>query len=598
MTISEVSVQALLDEPHHDGSELHVVERPTKLGDPAVVRLRIPRAQSADRVVLRYERDGEPRSAEAIVDEQTETDVWWRAEFPVTNPVTHYRWLLTGGDIGYEWLNALGRTPHEVPDADDFFISVGDTGPGWHPESVVYEIFPDRFASSGLDVEAPAWAMRRGWADLPTGRGKPTPLELFGGDLRGIEHHLDHIESLGANAIYLTPFFPAGSSHRYDATTFAHVDPVLGGDEALRSLADAAHARRIRIIGDITPNHTGNKHEWFEAALRGEEPERGFYYFDDSIPGGYESWLGHRSLPKLNWQSEELRARFAEVLAKYLDLGLDGWRVDVANMTGRYHDVDLNHDIAKWMRAQVGDKLLIAEHGHDFRADLGVRGWHGVMNYSGFLKPLWTWLVRDDPHPEQLEQFWGVPAGVPSLDGGAAFSALKRFRAGVPWETTVQSWNLLDSHDTARFRTIAGTRERHVVGVGLQMTLPGVPMIFAGDEIGLEGAWGEDARRTMPWDHRETWDDAFLAEVRTLAGIRRTSSTLARGGLRYLHISDDAIAFLRETRDERLLVLAARTPHDAISTPFTSLETLYGEDAQHGVLPADGPAVHIWRIHG
>jgi alpha-glucosidase len=598
MSIPEVSVQALLDEPHHDGSDLHVLEHPAALGDSAVVRLRVPRAQSAGRVVLRYERDGEPRSVEAIVDEETETDVWWRAEFAVANPVTHYRWLLNGGDVGYRWVNALGATAHEVADADDFGIAVGAWGPDWHLSSVIYEIFPDRFASSGLTVAPPDWAIRRDWSELPTGRGRPTPHELFGGDLRGVEEHLDHIEAVGANAIYLTPFFPAGSTHRYDATTFAHVDPLLGGDDALRSLAGAAHARGIRIVGDITPNHTGDKHEWFQAALRGEQPERGFYYFDDSISGGYESWLGHRSLPKLDWRSEELHERFAGILQRYLDLGLDGWRVDVANMTGRYHDLDLNHDVARWMRRRVDPALLVAEHGHDFRSDLGVRGWHGVMNYSGFLRPLWTWLLRDDPHREQQEQFWGVPAGVPQLDGTEAFGSLRQFRAGVPWETMLHSWNLLDSHDTARFRTIAGTPDRHLVGVGLQMTMPGVPMLFAGDELGLEGAWGEDARRTMPWGTPEAWDRAFLDEVRVLATLRRSSDALARGGMRYLHVSSDAIAFLRETRSERLLVLAARAPHDAVSTPFASLETLYGEDAKNGVLPSDGPAVHIWRIHG
>jgi alpha-glucosidase len=598
MSLSEVSVHALLDEPHHDGSDLHVIERPAELGDSAVVLLRIPRAQSAGRVVLRYERDGEPRNVEAIVDEETDTDVWWRAEFAVANPVTHYRWLLSGGDVGYRWVNALGSTAHEVADADDFGITVGSWGPDWHLGSVAYQIFPDRFASSGLSAEAHDWAIRRDWDDLPTGRGRPTPRELFGGDLRGIEQHLDHIESLGANLIYLTPFFPAGSTHRYDATTFAHVDPLLGGDDALRSLAAAVHARGMRIVGDITPNHTGDKHEWFQAALRGEEPERGFYYFDDSIPGGYESWLGHRSLPKLDWRSEELHARFAGILRRYLDLGLDGWRVDVANMTGRYRDLDLNHEVAKWMRTQVDPALLVAEHGHDFRGDLAVRGWHGVMNYSGFLRPLWTWLLRDDAHPEQQEQFWGVPVGVPQSDGEAAFTSLRQFRAGVPWETTLHSWNLLDSHDTARFRTIAGTAQRHLVGLGLQMTMPGVPMLFAGDEIGLEGAWGEDARRTMPWSRPETWDHAFLSEVRALATLRRSSDALARGGLRFLHISNDAVAFLRETREERLLVLAARAPHNPISTPFTSLETLYGQDAQNGVLPADGPSFHIWRIHG
>jgi len=549
-------------------------------------------------VVLRYERDGEPRSVEAELDEENDAEVWWRAEFPVANPVVRYRWLLSGGESGYVWVNALGPTTHEVADADDFVITAGDGGPDWHLRSVAYQVFLDRFASSGLAVDPPEWAIRRDWDDLPTGRGRPTPFELFGGDLRGIEQHLGHIEAVGANLIYLTPFFPAGSTHRYDATTFAHVDPLLGGDEALLSLAAAVHARGMRIVGDITPNHTGDKHEWFQAALRGEQPERGFYYFDDSIPGGYESWLGHRSLPKLNWQSSELHGRFADVLQRYIDLGLDGWRVDVANMTGRYRDVDLNRDVSKWMRAQIGDRLLVAEHGHDFRPDLAARGWHGVMNYSGFMRPVWTWLLRDDPHPEQQRQFWGIPVAVPQLTGEATVAAMRQFRAGVPWPAALHSWNLLDSHDVARFRTIVGSRERHLVGVGLQMTTPGVPMLFAGDEIGVEGAWGEDARRTMPWANEQTWDNEFLAEVRALTALRRSSDTLACGGIRYLHVSADAIAYLRETRGERLLCLAARAPHASIATTFTSLETLYGKDALDGVLPADGPSFHIWRIHG
>ena len=598
MSSIEIDAGVGLSAPHHDGSDLYVVERPDELGGTAVVRLRVPRASSADRVVLRYERDGEPHNVEAIRDEETGDDVWWRAEFPVANPVVRYRWLLSGGDAGYAWVNALGQTSHEVADADDYVITVGPWGPDWHLGSVAYEIFPDRFASSGLAVDAPDWAVRRAWNELPTGRGRATPRELFGGDLRGVEQHLDHIESLGASLIYLTPFFPAGSTHRYDATTFAYVDPLLGGDEALQSLTAAVHARGMRIVGDITPNHTGDKHEWFQAALSGSEPERGFYYFDESIPGGYESWLGHRSLPKLNWQSAELHERFSVVLKRYIELGLDGWRVDVANMTGRYRDVDLNRDVSRWMRAQIGDHLLIAEHGHDFRPDLAARGWHGVMNYSGFMRPLWTWLLRDDPDPEQQQQFWGIPVGVPQLDGESAVAAMRQFRAGVPWQAALHSWNLLDSHDVARFRTIAGTPERHLVGVGLQMTLPGVPMLFAGDELGLEGGWGEDARRTMPWDAEATWDQTFLAELRALTALRRSSEPLARGGIRFVHASADAIAFLRETRDERLLVLAARAAHEPVSTPFPSLETLYGEDAADGVLPSDGPSFHIWRIHG
>jgi alpha-glucosidase len=271
------------------------------------------------------------------------------------------------------------------------------------------------------------------------------------------------------------------------------------------------------------------------------------------------------------------------VLHRYLDVGLDGWRVDVANMVGRYRDVDLNRDVSRWARAEVGDALLIAEHGHDFRPDLGVRGWHGVMNYSGFLRPLWTWLLRDDPQPEQRRQFWGIGVGVPQLGGIPAVAAMRRFRAGVPWESVLHSWNLLDSHDTARFRTIAGTPDRHLVGIGLQMTVPGVPMIFAGDEIGLEGQWGEDARRTMPWGRIA--DDAFLERVRALVHLRRTRPALARGGIRWVHVGDETLAFLRETRDERLLCVASRLPLDESPRWFESLDPLY-----------DSPQFQIWKV--
>ncbi len=586
MSLLESRLRTGLDEPHHDGSELYLVQRPQELGDEAIVRLRVPRALSADRVLCRYERDGEPRGVEATIDEETGTDVWWRAAFPAWNPVTRYRFLLSGGDAGYAWVNALGLTPHEVTDADDFAITTGEQAPPWHAESVAYQIFPDRFATSRLAVEAPAWAIARPWDALPTGRGKATPSELYGGDLRGVEQHLDHIESVGANLVYLTPFFPATSSHRYDATTFDHVDPLLGGDDALRSLCDAAHARGIRVIGDITLNHTGYRHEWFERAQADRDaPERAFYIFDPSIPHGYESWLGIATLPKLDWRSSELRDRVAHVLRRYLELGLDGWRVDVAHMVGRYRGVDLNRDVSQWARKQVGDALLIAEHGHDFRPDLGVRGWHGVMNYSGFLRPLWTWLRRDDPEPEQQTQFWGIATGGPQLPGEAAVDALRSFRAGVPWDAVLNSWNLLDSHDTARFRTIAGTPERHLVGVGLQMTLPGVPMVFAGDELGQQGQWGEAARRTMPWG--EPRDESFFDAFRELVHLRRTLAPLARGGIRWVHVDADTIGFLRETRDEQLLCVASRVPIDHVPGPFTELEPLY-----------DSPQFQIWRIHG
>jgi alpha-glucosidase len=608
MTATEFEATSLLSQPHHDGSDAYVLERPDELGDEAVVRVRTPRGAAED-VVLRYVRDGEPRAVRAQVDEENERETWWRAAFPVTNPSTPYRWLLVGADESWTWLNGLGAVRHDVPDADDFVLALGD-GPAWHLSSVVYEIFPDRFArgTSGPEPQAPGWAIAREWDEPPTGRGPGTPHEWFGGDLHGIREHLDHVESLGANVVYLTPIFPAPSNHRYDATTFEQVDPLLGGEEALVALLDAAHARGMRVLGDLTTNHTGNTHEWFLAAQAdANAPERELYYFDPELPGGYESWLGIPFLPKLDWRSAELRARMSGVARRWLDAGFDGWRIDVASMTGRYRGLELTREVARLLRGVLtDDELLVAEHAHDFRPDLDGTGWHGAMNYSGVLRPVWTWLLADAPASEQRRSFWGLPVGVPRSTGAAAVAAMRAFRAGIPWQALLHSWALVDSHDTARFRTVAGSRERMLVGVGIQMTSPGVPMVFAGDELGLEGEWGEDARRTMPWQRPETWDSVLLGEYRRLIALRRSSDALARGGIRYAHIGDDAVAYLRETGSERLLCLAVRADTNPLRLSLDELgcrelEPLVGGACGSGPqgmvsLPSEGPSFHVWRL--
>lgn len=578
---------SLLDEPHHDGSDVYVLERPTELGGEAVVRVHVP--GDVETVALRWVGDGEGRGIAAKRDGEGS----WIARFPVPNLHVRYRWLLSGGEVGYAWLNGAGLVPHDVPDADDFVISLDPGGPAWHLGSVVYEIFPDRFATTGAGGDPPAWAIRRGWDDLPTGRGPETPYEWFGGDLAGVEAHLDHIEALGANVIYLTPTFPAGSTHRYDSMTFERVDPLLGGDEALESLSRAAHARGMRVISDLTTNHTGDKHEWFVGG------ERELYLFDESVD--YESWWGIKSLPKLNWLSPELRRRMQATARQWLQppYSLDGWRVDVANMSGRTGDTDVNGEVAPTLREVLNeDSLLVAENFHDFRSDF--RGWHGVMNYAGFSRPVWTWL-RDDVEIPYFE----MPVAMPRLGGAASVATMRGFRAGVPWQFVLHSWSILDSHDSPRFRTIAGSHDRQLVGIGLQMTMPGVPMVFAGDELGLEGAWGEDARRTMPWDRPDAWDTALFDEYRRLIALRRSSPALARGGIRFAFVDDDVIVYLRETGGERLLCLASRDEHAPVRLPLSGLgarelECLYGSDAElerdEAVLSAAGPSFHVWRL--
>ena len=175
------------------------------------------------------------------------------------------------------------------------------------------------------------------------------------------------------------------------------------------------------------------------------------------------------------------------------------------------------------------------------------------MNYAGFLRPVWWWL-RGDAITEDV--FSGAPA--PLYSGADAVETMRAFRAGVPWQAVNDSWTLLDSHDTARFGTVAGSRGRHLVGVGLQMTTPGVPMIFAGDEIGLEGAWGEDARRTMPWGRPESWDGELLEGYRRLSrcGARATHSPAVGSATRTWRRRDRVPA--RDTRRAAALSRVAR----------------------------------------
>ena len=353
--------------------------------------------------------------------------------------------------------------------------------------------------------EAPDWAIPAAWSDPVDLSKKGVAHQFYGGDLDGVTEHLDHLESLGIDVVYLTPFFPARSNHRYDAASFEQIDPLLGGAPALRRLTSSAHERGLKVMGDFTTNHTGDAHEWFLAASGPggkSRPERDYYIWED---GSYVAWLGVPSLPKLNHLNPALRHRIFEhpqgVVRKWLGRagGLDGWRVDVANMTGRWRDTDVNHDVARQMRdvmARVApDALLVGEHFHDYTPDLPADGWHGVMNYAGFCKPAWTWLRQDPKDP----RFLGAPVPLPLLDARSVVDTMRDFTSRIAWQSLVHSFNLVGSHDVPRIRTLVGPQGVEAAA-GLLFTFPSMPMLTYGDEIGMEGTFGEDGRRPMPWD--------------------------------------------------------------------------------------------------
>ena len=604
--------QHLLGDPHHDGSALHVGTQAPSLGDRVPVRVRVPASVPERAVHVRTVRDGEPGLQPLRLDRTDEHERWYVGEVEVHNPVTPYRFLL---DIpgGYQWLNGRGLHGRDVSDAGDFRLTTHGSAPAWSRDAVVYQVFPDRFARSGVERPVPDWAEPAAWDDEPVFRGSSTPRQLYGGDLLGIEQRLDHLERLGVDVLYLTPFFPSRSNHRYDASSFHHVDPVLGGDEGLASLSREVHARGMRLMGDLTTNHTGVGHEWFRSAQEDPgSPERDFFFWTDREAHGYVGWLGHSSLPKLDYSAPGLAERLADgpdsVIARWLSepYALDGWRIDVANMTGRYRDQDLNHAVASRVRhaleAARSDALLISEHFHDASLDLRGDTWHANMNYNGFTRPVWQWLVP----PGEGTQMIGLPVPMPRQRASTMVEAMREFDSAVPWKVTEHQWNMLGSHDTARVRTLLGSPAAVEIAVALLMTYPGTPFIFAGDEIGAQGTTGEHARVTMPWDDPSRWDARTFETYRELIALRRSSLALRAGGLRWAFTDDDAVGFLRETPDERVLVVLARAAWSGLSLPAWLAdgvpEPLYGSlelrrDAGGALLvPGDGPAVGVWRL--
>ncbi|OFI39249.1 hypothetical protein BIU82_15450 [Arthrobacter sp. SW1] len=578
-------------EAHHDGSPLYLPDGPVPLGDTTRVRMRSwagaaaagapdggpsgsgtpdgGRPAAVGRVWLRTVEDGEPRYAEARRLASTDGWDWWEAELHAVNPLVRYRFLLRDPEGRITWLNAAGVHAQDVPDAQDFRLATAAPGPDWAAGAVMYQVFPDRFGRSAeADTRtAPDWAVPADWDADVVYQGPYTPLQFFGGDLDGVRERLDHLTVLGVEVLYLTPFFPSGSNHRYDAESFRRVDPLLGGDEALIRLVEACHERGIRVIGDLTTNHTGDTHEWFRTALADPgTAERSFYYFRPD--GSYESWWGVPSLPKLDWASDGLRREFVEgpksVVAHWLNepFRLDGWRVDVGNMTGRLGAADWNHEVASLVRNTAleacPDALLVAESTSDAAPDFQGDTYHGSMSYASFTRPLWAWLSDGT-----AVNYFGLPLPHPPRITAAQFVAEYRtFAAAYPWTARLHSLVAIDTHDTARAATAMIPGGQAVAAV-LSFTLPGMPTVFAGDEFGLEGMNGEHSRTPMPWDSPQRVVRDLRALYSGLGALRR-EQVLRTGSLRWLHADADTLAFVRELDGSTVLVVAARDEADAV----------------------------------
>jgi alpha-glucosidase len=263
------------------------------------------------------------------------------------------------------------------------------------------------------------------------------------------------------------------------------------------------------------------------------------------------------------------------------------------------------------------DTLLLAESTNDAATDLQGDAWHGAMTYPSFTRGVWAWLSepREIAHVTPLGEsvtdawYFGIPTGMPRYTAREFADQLDRFTGQIPWRVRLGCMQPLDTHDTARFATHAapGTIP---LAVGLSMTLPGLPVVFAGDEFGLTGVDGEMSRTPIPWDRIDEPDVADrISLYRELIGLRRSHPAVQTGGFRWLHADDAAVVFVRESAEEQVLVLAARGDVDAaLAAPSVvgadRARALFGDAtlavAADGsvLISADGPAFAVWALPG
>ncbi len=468
--------------------------------------------------------------------------------------------------------------------------------PAWVRDAIFYQVFPDRFAASSRVVKP---GPLEPWDTPPTVRG------FKGGDLLGIVEHLDYLAELGVNALYLTPIFASASNHRYHTYDYLAVDPLLGGDAALRELLDSAHEREMRVILDGVFNHTGRGFWPFHHVLEtgADSPYRRWFHLDDAAVDagrpllaypptgtpasalGYEAWWGLPALPKLNTDEPAVREYLFGVAEHWLRFGVDGWRLDVPA------EID---DEAFWQefrircRAVRSDAYLVGEIWH-LAPDwlLGDR-FDALMNYP-LAEAILGYVGAGALNNAVVLAHHEYAGSVIPRDGAAFGRRLRELLAAYDPATTAVQLNLLGSHDAPRLRTVVGDDVARVrLATLLQATLPGAPCIYYGDEVGLSGGNDPENRGAFPWDETR-WEPGLHDTVRALLRLRTAEPALRDGPLTVVGSADTAVAFERGSGPARFVVVVNPGPA-AVRLPlaFADAPTGHGGHLAPIALPGLG----------
>jgi len=579
---------------HHDGSSLYVSNPLPAYNEVVTIWLRAPLDAPIRAAFLRSFPDGENHLETMRLEKQEGVCAWWAAELRCTMPSNPYHFkILT--DEGAYYYKANGVSHSQSPDFFDFKLLTDFEAPAWLKNSVFYQIYPDRFYNGDPSTDVPpgAWTRRgyttsqREWGAPPLHYREAGNVDFYGGDLPGITQKIDYLRDLGVNALYLNPIFTSHTNHRYDIMDFYYVDPHLGGNEALVELRQALDRADMRLILDVTPNHCSFEHPWFTAAQHDPDAPSASYFTFYKRPNEYEAWFGDMSLPKLNYNSPALRDVMyggQDAILRYWlrePYRIDGWRLDVQNMVGRQGRTQMGNKTGRHMRraikAENPQAYLMGENFHDATGHLQGNELDAIMNYQGFNIPARRWLGGYD----YLAEFNSAAMDGALMSAEAMAGQWQNYRAAIPWAVVEMQFNQLCSHDTARILyVVKGDKALQKLGVALLLTYPGVPCVYYGDEIGLDGAPDPDNRRCMPWDE-SAWDHDLRGFYQRLIALRRTAPALIEGGYQTLHADGGLIAYQRQAREQQLVIVGYRGPG---ALPQASIPVRHGGIADGATL--------------
>ncbi len=405
--------------------------------------------------------------------------------------------------------------------------------PEWLKDAIFYQIFPERFASGDSSLTPP---------DAEPWDAAPTRDNFLGGDLQGIIDHLDHIQSLGVNALYLTPIFEARTNHRYDAVDYFRIDHRLGDLASFQRLLDACHHRGIRVVLDGVFNHCGNGHGAFQDVVANEASSPYVnWFFTEDFPvraepePNYQTCSGCYYLPKWNTYNPEVRAHHLRVARHWIEQGIDGWRLDVPYFV----PTSFWRQFRDCVKSIDSDLYIVAEEWRDPEEWLRGDTADGTMNYS--LRDLILGFTADR-----------------TRDAQQTAEGLRRLNSRIPVDYRHGMLNLLGSHDTERVRTRhQGNDGATLLAFTLTFACQGSPMIYYGDEVGMTGDNDPGCRAGMEWDETR-WSRGLIDGIRNLGRMRRSSEALRKGDQEVWALDPDTLMVERTLGEHTVLVIAHR----------------------------------------